>query len=164
MKNTQTGFIGIIIIIIVATGLVGGGYYVSTHKKSNVEVDTMTADAIESKTEEELKFEQGMELRNSISTIKFSSQAKEADVVLVKNFIEKQKGVVSVEYTSAVQGLADFKERHKDDVETLKKINEVVQNPVGAKIVVKFSSSSDRDTVLNSLKTNAQFSIVETIN
>ena len=82
----------------------------------------------------------------------------------MKSFIEKQKGVVSVEYTSALKGLEDFKERHKGDVETLKKVNELTQNPVGAKMVLKLSSSSDRESVLNSIKTNTQFSSVETIN
>ncbi len=170
MKNTQSGFMAIIIIVIVAAGLLGGGYYVSTSMKSNSEVNMIETDKNESQTQtteskkvDDQTYKQVVEQQNSIITIQFKSEAKETDVLSLKSFLEKQKGVVSIEYTSALQGLADFKLRHKDDAETLKKLNELEQNPVGAKMVLNLSSSSDRETVLSSIKANAQFSIVETI-
>ncbi len=66
----------------------------------------------------------------------FVTAAPEADILQIKSNLEKQPEVASVVYVSRDQAIAEFKDKHKDDYLTLQALNEIGDNPLGARLNV----------------------------
>ena len=64
----------------------------------------------------------------------FITTAQETDILQMKSTLEKQAEVASVTYVSRDQAIAEFKEKHKDDYLTLQALNEIGDNPLGARL------------------------------
>jgi cell division transport system permease protein len=59
--------------------------------------------------------------------------------------------VSEVQYVSADQALAEFRERHQDDELTLQALNEIGGNPLGASFNIKAKDPSEYETIVKFL-------------
>lgn len=80
-------------------------------------------------------------------TVFFTLNAPENEVLSLKASIEELPEVESVEYVSAEQALADFKERHANDYLTLQALEELDENPLGATLNIKATETSQYETI-----------------
>jgi cell division transport system permease protein len=85
-------------------------------------------------------------------SIYFKTDALEQDILSLKNSISKLAEVKSIEYISAEQALADFKERHKDNALITQSLEEIGKNPLGATLNVKAKESSQYEVVAKFLE------------
>ena len=85
-------------------------------------------------------------------SIYFKTDAPEQDILILKDSISKLAEVKSVEYISAEQALADFKERHKDNALIMQSLEEIGKNPLGAILNVKARETSQYETVAKFLE------------
>ncbi len=78
------------------------------------------------------------EIRNKVDVnVYFLTTAQEEDILAIKSSIEKLPEVSTATYVSREQELADFRKRHENDAFTLQALDELGQNPLGAKINIK---------------------------
>src|SRR3989344_2033167 len=70
-------------------------------------------------------------------TIYFTTDAPEANVLALKESLEKLPEVAAVTYTSANEALRIFRERHASDYPTIAALDELSENPLGAYLNVK---------------------------
>lgn len=78
------------------------------------------------------------ELRDKVDlNVYFVPDAKEADVLALKQTLEKLSEVEKVEYVSKEQVLAEFTVRHENDQANLAALEELGENPFGATLNVK---------------------------
>ena len=85
-------------------------------------------------------------------SIYFKTDVPEQDILALKNSISKLAEVKGVEYVSAEQALADFKERHKDNALITQSLEEIGVNPLGATLNVKAKETSQYETVAKFLE------------
>jgi cell division transport system permease protein len=64
----------------------------------------------------------------------FLTTAPEEEIRQMQATLEKQPEVASVTYVSRDQAIAEFKDKHKDDYLTLQALNEIGENPLGARL------------------------------
>lgn len=81
----------------------------------------------------------------------FVKDAAEADIQLLQKSLTSLPQVAEVEYISAEQALADFRERHQDDELTLQALNELGGNPLGASFNIKAKDPSQYETIVKFL-------------
>lgn len=168
MKNSQKGVIGIAISIIIGLAILGGGTYWLSNKKVtdneiNIQKDSTTQAISIKLAEEELRYKQGIEQRESTFSINFKVEAKEKDISSLKNTLQGKAGIKSIEFLSAEQALIEFRERHKDDETVTKALDELGYNPLGAKITVQLESSLERDSIIGWIKASPEYSSVDAI-
>ena len=78
------------------------------------------------------------EIRNKVDVnVYFFTTTQESDILALKKSIEKLPEVKQVEYVSAEEELAAFKARHQNDQFTLQALDELSDNPLGAKLNIK---------------------------
>ncbi len=78
------------------------------------------------------------EIRNKVDVnVYFITTAPEEDVLAIKSSLEKLPEVKTVEYVSREDELANFKKRHENDQFTLQALDELPDNPLGAKLNIK---------------------------
>ncbi len=70
------------------------------------------------------------------------TEASESDALNLKSEIEQVPEVASVTYTSADVALQQFRERHADDELTLRALDELGENPLGASLSIKANDPS----------------------
>ncbi len=87
-------------------------------------------------------------------TIYFTTGASEDKIMTLKSSLEKLPEVASVSYTSDVESLKAFRERHKDDYPTIQALDEIKDNPLGAYLNVKAKEISQYETIANFLKSD----------
>ncbi len=102
-------------------------------------------------------------------TVYFTTSASEGDVLNLKDKLMQNPEVVSADYTSADQALAQFKQRHANDTLTLNALNELSSNPLGASLAVKAKDPTDYPAIVQSIQSNQNLvvngtSIIDHIN
>lgn len=79
----------------------------------------------------------------------FVTTAPEDQVLAMKKSLEALPEVASVNYVSSDEELASYKIRHANDQLTLQALNELGNNPLGAKLTVKTREPSQYESVKN---------------
>lgn len=77
----------------------------------------------------------------------FTTNAKEEQVMEMKETLEALPEVSSVSYTSRESALAQFRERHKNDQLTLQALDELPDNPLGAALSVRAKQTSQYESI-----------------
>jgi cell division transport system permease protein len=73
-------------------------------------------------------------------TLYFKEDAKEDEIIALREELQKESGVTSVLYLSPEEVLQRFKDRHKSDETLLSSLALLDGNPLGARLVVDVSS------------------------
>jgi len=102
-------------------------------------------------------------------SVYFVTTASEAEVLVVKDQLEKLPQVESVSYTSAEDSLAAFRERHANDQLTLQALDELGGNPLDASLEVRAKDPSQYENIVSFLEASPTLSsggasIVDRIN
>lgn len=102
-------------------------------------------------------------------SVYFVTTASEADILAVKDKLEKLPQVASVSYTSADDALTAFRDRHANDQLTLQALNELGGNPLDASLEVLAKNPSEYESIVNFLEASPALSsggtsIVDRIN
>ncbi|MSR73407.1 ABC transporter permease [Candidatus Parcubacteria bacterium] len=110
------------------------------------------------------------EIRNKVDVnVYFFTTAQESDILALKKSIEKLPEVKQVEYVSAKEELENFKTRHENDQFTLQALDELSENPLGAKLNIKAKEPHQYEGIAafltgeNIISRNGQ-SIVDNVN
>jgi len=82
----------------------------------------------------------------------FITSAQESDILQMKSTLEKQPEVASVGYVSREQAIAEFKDKHKDDYLTLQALNEIGDNPLGARLNVVAKDPSQYEGIAKKIE------------
>lgn len=85
----------------------------------------------------------------------FVSNAKESDILALKNKIQSLPEVANVEYVSREKALANFKERHANDQITLQALDELGDNPLGAILNISAKETSQYEGIAKFLDSEA---------
>lgn len=101
----------------------------------------------------------GAMLDSTLSNIKskvdinvyFVKDAADDDISLLRKALTSLPEVAEVQYVSADQALADFRDRHQDDQLTLQALDELGGNPLGASFNIKAKDPSQYETIVNFL-------------
>lgn len=99
----------------------------------------------------------------------FVTSAPEDGITKVRSSLEKMPEVASVEYVSREQAVADFKEKHKDDYLTLQALDELPDNPLGARLNIVAKDPSQYEAIVKTLEdknalSSAGASIIDKVN
>ncbi len=93
------------------------------------------------------------ELRNKVDiNVTFVPNASEADILNIKQSLERLPEVSLVTYISREQALEDFKARHVNDQSILAALAELSDNPLGAILNVKAKDPSQYESVAEFLQ------------
>jgi cell division transport system permease protein len=84
-----------------------------------------------------------------------TSTAKEEDILALRQSLEAQPQVQSVEYVTREQALKNFKDRHANDQLTLQALEELKDNPLGAVLNVRANETSQYENIANFLAGDA---------
>lgn len=84
-------------------------------------------------------------------TVFFDLNASEEVILDLKKQVDTIPQVESSEYISATQALVDFRERHKDDELTLKALDELGGNPLGAMLNIKAHNPQEYGQIATAL-------------
>jgi cell division transport system permease protein len=88
------------------------------------------------------------QLSNKVDiNVYFTTNAQETDVLVLKKAVESLPQVLNVTYVSRDQALAEFRDRHKDDTDTINALNELGANPLGAVLNVKAKDPSQYEGI-----------------
>ncbi len=88
------------------------------------------------------------ELKSKVDmSVYFTTEAKEEEILAIKDKIAARPEVVSVTYTSREEALAAFRERHQNDQLTLQSLEELGENPLGALLSVRAKETSQYETI-----------------
>lgn len=89
-------------------------------------------------------------LENKVDvTVFFTLNAEEGEILSLKKSVESLPEVASVEYVSAAQALADFREKHANDFLTLQALDELDENPLGATLNIKATDTANYEAIAN---------------
>lgn len=95
--------------------------------------------------------------------IYFRTDAKEEDIMNLKNSLISLPEVKSIIYTTKEQALSDFKEKHKDNSLIISSLEEIGDNPLGSSLSVKAKEPSQYESIAKFLE-NDQSLVVGGIN
>lgn len=87
-------------------------------------------------------------------SVSFKTDARESDVLSLKNTLATLPEIKNVDYLSRDQELADFKERHKDNALLVQSLDEV-GNPFGARLNIMAKDPSQYDSIARFLDPSA---------
>ncbi len=94
----------------------------------------------------------------------FNKGISEEQILTVKSELEQNSQIRSVNYTSAIDALTDFKERHKDDPLVTQSLNELNENPLPATLNIKAFDLETYPQIVESLKTDRYEGIIKKVN
>lgn len=102
-------------------------------------------------------------------TIYFTVNAPEDKIMSLKSSLEQLPEVAAVSYTSRVDALKLFRDRHASDYPTIQALDEIGDNPLGAYLNVKAKEVSQYENIANFLKSDntlvlGSSSIVDKVN
>jgi cell division transport system permease protein len=83
-----------------------------------------------------------------------TTSASEEKVLALKTSIEKLPEVASVNYESADDALAQFKEKYSNDYLTIQALEELKENPLGASLNVKATDPSQYESIAKFIETS----------
>lgn len=88
----------------------------------------------------------------------FVTEAPEEDILAVKSSLEQLPEVASVTYTSREQALENFRVRHENDQLTLRALEELGTNPLGAVLNIKAKEPSQYEGIATFLENDSALS------
>jgi cell division transport system permease protein len=91
-------------------------------------------------------------------TVYFLPGADEVAIQKVEDSLSKLPEVKSVTYTSAVEALTNFKDKHGNDYLTLQALDELSSNPLGASLNVKANDPSQYESIANYFENDSALS------
>jgi cell division transport system permease protein len=101
-------------------------------------------------------------------SVYFVQNAPEAQITALQTQLQALPEVASVQYESADDALAQFRERHANDQLTLQALDELGTNPLGAVLNIKAKDISQYDAIANFLQSeqdaSSSPSIIDKIN
>ena len=99
------------------------------------------------------------ELKSKVDVnVYFTLTAPEPDVLKLKSSLEKMPEVAKVQYITANQALAEFKDKHKDDSLTLQALDELGTNPLGARLNIIAKDPSQYGGIVKNLQDESALS------
>ncbi|MEI6864132.1 MAG: permease-like cell division protein FtsX [Candidatus Adlerbacteria bacterium] len=110
------------------------------------------------------------ELRNKADVnVYFTTSAPEEQIVQLQKSLQALPEVQSVEYVSAADALAAFRERHQNDQLTLQALQELGDNPLGAVLNIRAKDISQYDVIAKFLQqqqalSSSQAGIIDKVN
>lgn len=100
-----------------------------------------------------------VELRDKADVnVYFTTGAPVDQIKALQTQLEAMPEVASVEYVSANDALAQFRERHQNDQLTLQALDELGQNPLGAVLNIKAKDISQYEAIASFLNSQATVS------
>lgn len=88
------------------------------------------------------------ELRNKVDVnVYFLTTAEEQDILDLKSKVTALPEVLNVEYVSKEEALATFRAKHENDEITLRALEELGENPLGAELNIKAKDPSDYEGI-----------------
>ncbi len=97
-------------------------------------------------------------------SVYFNLDAKESDILSLKEKLTNLEEVKNVEYVSAVEALEIFKKRHSSDEILLKSVQELGSNPLEASLNVLAKDASKYESVSSFLNQNQFKNIISKVN
>lgn len=95
-------------------------------------------------------------------TIYFNVGTPEDKIMLLKESLLKLPEVSEIAYTSDVEALKLFRERHQNDYPTIAALDEIGENPLGAYLNVKAKEISQYESIANFLKSDSALALGST--
>lgn len=92
-------------------------------------------------------------------SVYFVTTATEDEILAVKEKLEALPQVSQVEYTSADQALAEFRERHANDEITLQALDELGGNPLDASLEIRAKDPSQYESIVSFLEATPALSV-----
>ena len=92
-------------------------------------------------------------------TVYFKGDAKEDDIIALKENLMKLNEVKDVSYVSAADALSAFKQRHSDNALITQSLDELGDNPLGASLNIKAKDPSQYESISRFLEASAISSI-----
>jgi len=80
-------------------------------------------------------------------TVYFIPGSEEVAIKKVEESLSKLPEVKSISYTSAVEALSNFKDKHSNDYLTLQALDELSSNPLGASLNIKANDPSQYESI-----------------
>ncbi len=80
-------------------------------------------------------------------TIYFVPGADETSILKVEDSLKKLPEIKTISYTSAVDALSNFKDKHSNDYLTLQALDELNDNPLGASLNIKANDPSQYESI-----------------
>lgn len=93
----------------------------------------------------------------------FATSASESDILNLKSEVEALPTVASTMYTSADEALRQFRERHADDELTIRALDELGENPLGASLSIKANDPSQYEGIVTYLE-SSNSTIIDRVN
>jgi cell division transport system permease protein len=97
-------------------------------------------------------------------SVYFKNGLVEDKILTIKDSIIKDPKVREVRYTSAVQALQEFKERHQNDPLIQQSLNELSENPLPAALNIKANTLEDYPAVAEALKNPDYAEFIDRVN
>lgn len=94
----------------------------------------------------------------------FKADISEKDILNIKSELENLDNVRKIEYISAEQALAEFKERHAGDAVIQDSLAELDFNPLQASLNIKAKDPAQFASIVQFLETNKFRSVIDKIN
>lgn len=91
-------------------------------------------------------------------TVYFVPGAEEVAIKKVEDSLSRLPEVRSITYTSAVEALTNFKDKHGNDYLTLQALDELNSNPLGASLNVKANDPSQYESIANYFENDSAIS------
>jgi cell division transport system permease protein len=99
-------------------------------------------------------------IKNKVDvSVYFVTTASEADILAVKDQLEKLPQVSDVTYTSAADSLVAFRARHENDQLTLQALDELGGNPLDASLEIRAKDPSEYDSIVSFLDASPALSV-----
>jgi cell division protein FtsX len=154
------------IIVTSAVVLIGGILIVSAFstkkdsiKESTQEVQKPNADTL-SLTKEQMEMaRKEVEETNSRILVTFSNEEKESNILSFKTVLEKRPETASVTFTSASQVLKNYRDKNKNDTQTIQTLDELGANPFGATLTITLKNFSQKESLSTYIESNTQYKI-----
>lgn len=100
-------------------------------------------------------------------SVYFKTDAEEKNILALKDLVSKLDEIKSVEYVSAEEALASFREKHKDNALINQSLEEIGGNPLGAALNIKAKEISQYESIakfLDAQDNTSAGSIIDKIN
>ena len=94
-------------------------------------------------------------IKNKVDiTIYFNVNVPEEKIKLLQGLLEKLPEVEKISYTNAKEVLSLFRFRHVNDLQTIRALDEIENNPLGASLNIKAKEVSQYENIANFLKSD----------
>lgn len=87
----------------------------------------------------------------------------DAQAIELENSIKTQPTITSADYTSPAQAIANFKSQHSNDPAIAQSLKDLGSNPLPGTINIKISDPSQKQSVINFIKSKDKNSLIANI-